>query len=336
MGDVALVAPVIRAMRTAYPDAEITFLTKKLFVPFFPSGDPGLRFFTPDFRGRHAGFSGIFRLYHDLRKSGRFDHLIDLHDVLRSKILRILFLSSGTSVSVISKGRREKRRLIKGRSRRQLKHTVERYSNLFRSAGYLVKPLHEPSLVAEETIPEWVLAGSGTGEIKIGIAPFAKHILKRWPEDYLKLLLKKIGSDRKVRFFIFAGAEEREQAEKFAAEAGNALNICGKLTLSQEVALMQKLDLMIAMDSSNMHMAALAGARVISIWGATDPLAGFGAWTQPDEYSIRIPVSELPCRPCTVYGKGKCRRGDFACMMWLKPETVYERMKKLEVFNLKI
>jgi ADP-heptose:LPS heptosyltransferase len=88
---------------------------------------------------------------------------------------------------------------------------------------------------------------------------------------------------------------------------------------------------MIAMDSSNMHMAALCGIRVVSIWGGTDPLNGFGAWMQPSEYSIRIPVDELTCRPCTVYGKGKCRRGDLACMNWLTPGKVYSEIKKLNI-----
>ena len=94
---------------------------------------------------------------------------------------------------------------------------------------------------------------------------------------------------------------------------------------------MSRLDLMIAMDSSNMHMAALTGTKVISIWGGTDPLTGFGAWMQPDDYSIRIPVDELTCRPCTIYGKGECKRGDFACMNWLTPEIVFRKIEKIDI-----
>jgi ADP-heptose:LPS heptosyltransferase len=92
---------------------------------------------------------------------------------------------------------------------------------------------------------------------------------------------------------------------------------------------MSKLDMMISMDSSNMHMAALVGTKVISIWGGTDPLSGFEAWMQPESFSIRIPTEELTCRPCTIYGKGECKRFDFACMNWLTPEMVYEKIEKL-------
>ena len=105
------------------------------------------------------------------------------------------------------------------------------------------------------------------------------------------------------------------------------------MNLSAELALISRLDLMISMDSSNMHMAALCGTKVISIWGGTDPMAGFGAWMQPDSYSIRIPVEELDCRPCTIYGKGKTRR-DFQCMKRLTPELVFKRMKTLGVFEM--
>jgi ADP-heptose:LPS heptosyltransferase len=86
------------------------------------------------------------------------------------------------------------------------------------------------------------------------------------------------------------------------------------------------------MDSSNMHMAALVGTKVISIWGGTDPLSGFGAWTQPPAYSISIPVDELTCRPCTTFGKGTCSRGDFACMNWLTPEIVYNKLNNLKIW----
>jgi len=113
------------------------------------------------------------------------------------------------------------------------------------------------------------------------------------------------------------------------AKIPGSTSLIGKLTLDEELVFMSKIDLMISMDSSNMHMAALVGTKVISIWGGTDPLSGFSAWMQPDNFSIRIPVEELTCRPCTVYGKGECKRGDFACMNWLTPEIVFERIEKL-------
>jgi len=80
------------------------------------------------------------------------------------------------------------------------------------------------------------------------------------------------------------------------------------------------------MDSSNMHLAAMLGVETVSIWGATHPRAGFTAWGMPEENQIQIPDTELTCRPCTIYGKGECRRGDLACLEWLTPEVVLEKI----------
>jgi hypothetical protein len=81
-------------------------------------------------------------------------------------------------------------------------------------------------------------------------------------------------------------------------------------------------------------MAALVGTKVISIWGGTDPIAGFGAWMQLENHSVRIPVEELTCRPCTIFGKGECARGDFACMKWLTPEIVYNKIESLKILAI--
>ena len=336
MGDVALMAPVIKAMRISFPSAEMTIVTSKAFLPFFPSDDKGLCFFTPDFRGRHKGIAGLIRLFFDLRLTGKFDHILDLHNVLRTKFLRGIYTASGVPVSSISKGRAEKRDLIKGRRKVRLKHTVERYADVFRSAGYMVDPFVGTAIEPEGTLPVWLTGDLRSALLKIGVAPFARHPLKTWPEDYMIKLLRKISSDINARFYVFGAPDEKERADIFCSEVPGSTVVSGRLDLGQELLLMRNLDLMIAMDSSNMHMAALTGTRVLSIWGATDPLAGFGAWMQPDNYAVRIAADDLTCRPCTVYGKGTCRRGDFACMNWLTPEKVFKMIEKLNILNPKI
>lgn len=177
------------------------------------------------------------------------------------------------------------------------------------------------------------------GELNIGVAPYAKYKLKMWPEENIVRLLEMISEKHKSRFWLFGGNEESESLAAFQKKIAGSFNTVGKLSLDEELALMSKLDFMIAMDSSNMHMAALVGTKVISIWGGTDPLSGFGAWMQPENFFVSIPIDELSCRPCTTYGKGECARGDFACMNWLTTEMVFKRLGELKVLkfeNLKI
>ncbi|HUX97301.1 MAG TPA: glycosyltransferase family 9 protein [Bacteroidales bacterium] len=331
MGDVAFTTPVINGIRKQYPEVELVFLTRAEFRPFF-SEDEGLKLFFPDLKGRHKGLIGIFRLFHDLLKSGTFDHVIDLHAVMRSLILGFLFRLRGVKVSVIDKGRKEKRDIINGRIKIQLKHSAERYSDVFARAGFPVNASDGPWIrPSQDALKKTAALIESEDLINIGVAPYAKHGLKRWPEEHMKQLLGLISENHKVKFWLFGGNEELVKLEALASSIKDSYSVAGKLKLEEELALMSRLRLMIAMDSSNMHMAALVGTPVISIWGGTDPLTGFGAWQQPDEYSLRIPVDELSCRPCTVFGKGRCKRGDFACMMWLTPEKVYDTIVELKL-----
>jgi len=224
--------------------------------------------------------------------------------------------------------------VIRGRLKEPLRHTVHRYCDVFSRAGLPVEPLTTPSIKVTESAKE--VASRLTGDlpvINIGVAPFTLHQLKMWPHDYLKELITKISERHKVKFWFFGSPGEHDLLQSFVSVAPGSANLSGKLTLEEELAVMSRLDFMIAMDSSNMHMAALSGTKVISIWGGTDPLNGFGAWMQPQEFSISIPVTVLTCRPCTVYGKGRCSRGDFACMNWLTPEIVYQKIRSLKLLT---
>lgn len=329
MGDVALTSPVLIGIRQQYPDIVLVLLTRPLFKPFF-SSITGLNFFFPDLKKRHRGFPGLIRLYRDITSQAKIDYVIDLHDVLRSKILRSLFSLSGVPVSVIDKGRSEKKSLITGGKKVRLKHSVERYCDAFARAGFPVIPSNEVCIIP--SINALIKATSmmiPDGVLNIGVAPYAKHKLKMWPEENMIRLLGLISVKHRSRFWLFGGSEDTEKIVAFQSRVSGSANLVGKLSLDEELALMSRLDIMIAMDSSNMHMAALVGTKVISIWGGTDPLSGFSAWMQPDEFSISIPVGDLTCRPCTIYGKGECKRGDFACMNWLTPEMVFKKIEKM-------
>ena len=332
MGDVALTIPVIKGMVEQHPGVKLTVVTRHDFAPFF-NGLPEVRLFHPDLGLRHKGFRGMRKIYKDLKKSEKFDTVIDLHDVLRTKVVSWFFSRSGIPVFKIDKGRAEKKALITGKSKKVLKHTVERYCDVFAKAGFPVKPEKICCLAPKDDtlikISSFFLFGED--ELNIGIAPYAKHPLKMWPEYYMAGLLNMINSRQHAKFWLFGGYDEIKGLRSFNEKFPSAFLVTGKLTLEEELAVMGKLDFMLAMDSSNMHMAALAGTKVVSIWGGTDPMTGFSAWQQPDNYSIRTPIEELECRPCTVYGKGKCKRGDLTCMNRLTPDIVFNKLIDLEL-----
>jgi len=332
MGDVALTAPVLKALRNQYPDLHVTLLTRPAYHTFFTSLE-GIEFFPADYDKRHKGLKGIFFLFRDLQKQGAVDYVVDLHGVLRSRILRFLFRLTGVPSAVIDKGRKEKKKVIKGSEKIRLKHTVVRYQDVFARAGYKISPVDGPWIIPSTGAVKSAVGIIGMKEgINIGVAPYAKHLLKMWPEEYMISLLKMISQKYNARFWFFGGKDENDRLHALALKVPGSVNLSGRLKLGEEIAVISKMDLMISMDSSNMHIAALTGVKVVSVWGATDPMTGFSAWGQPEDYSVYIPESHLSCRPCTVYGKGRCRRKDHACMIWLKPEMVLKRIEFLRIF----
>ena len=92
---------------------------------------------------------------------------------------------------------------------------------------------------------------------------------------------------------------------------------------TDEYALLSKCDVMLTMDSANMHLASLVGLKSITIWGATAPACGFLGYGQDASIDIQL---DLECRPCSIYGERECRFGDYRCLTGIKPDLVVERV----------
>jgi len=340
MGDVSLTVPAIKGVIESNPDLEITLVTRKFFAPFF-YGIPRLRLFFPELKGRHKGFLGLFRLYTDLKKEGPFEAVIDLHGVIRTRIITFLFKNSGTPGSAIDKGRKEKKFLIKSKYIRTLKHTTERYLDTFTAAGFNGQIGKAPYLnISEESV---AAAASYldkkeivSGRLKIGLAPFATLQPKVWGIQNFRELVSLINADYQVEFFLFGGGpEEIRLLKEFQQFSPNIHLVAGELKLSDELALIRKLDLMISMDSSNMHLAALSGIPTVSIWGGTHPAFGFFALGQPADYHLQTPASSLKCRPCSVFGNKPCIYPTPRCMEMVKPQDVFRTLLKFNLLKLK-
>jgi hypothetical protein len=94
-------------------------------------------------------------------------------------------------------------------------------------------------------------------------------------------LAKIIAQDHEIYFFG-GGKSEVELLSQWESQIPNATSLAGKLSLKQELQKIAKLELMISMDSANMHLASLVGTRCISIWGAV--IGGkYGNWKLKNE-----------------------------------------------------
>lgn len=307
MGDVAMTVPIIRALVAQHSTVKITVVSRPFFKPFF-DGIPSVNFFAVDVKRRHKGFFGLLKLYADLKKLN-IDAVADLHNVLRSQIIRTLFSLSGKKVAATDKGRAEKKALTRAENKvfQPVKTMVERHVETFKKLGFSVD-LAEPSFPEKAFLSEEILSVSGKKEdIKwIGIAPFAQYESKVYPQDLMQKVVDELASNNQNKIFLFGGGnKEIEILKQFAQGKENVIVVAGKLNLQQELQLISNLDVMLSMDSGNAHIAAMLGIKVITLWGATHPYAGFAPFNQPMENCITADREKYPLLPTSVYGNKK-------------------------------
>jgi ADP-heptose:LPS heptosyltransferase len=219
-----------------------------------------------------------------------------------------------------------------------LPHSIQRYADTFKKAGIAAQigksPFIDYSTEAFQSARSYMLGKIPEKDyLKIGLSPFANTEPKIWGLENFKELITLINRNHKAVFFLFGGGEkEIRQLRHLELHSENVHLVAGKFTLSEEIAMIRMLDLMIAMDSSNMHLASLSGIRTISIWGGTHPGFGFSAFQQPEEYHIQPPEGILTCRPCSVFGGKPCIHPTIRCMELIRPADVYEKLVELDVF----
>lgn len=329
IGDVAMTIPVIHSLAVQYPQHEITVLSRAMLQPLFRELPDNVRFVSADLKGRHKGFAGLNRLYTELKGLG-FDYVADFHGVLRARYLRFRFLLSGVAVASIAKGRDEKKKLVRRHHKvmQMQKDSFRRYADVLVKLGFPVS-LDFTSIYGKEKgdFSEISSVAGSKGTMKwIGIAPFAKHIGKVYPLELQEQVIAHFASDPTVKVFLFgAGKEEQEVFDGWLMKYPSVVSMIGKLNMSTELNLMSHLDVMLSMDSANMHLASLVHIPVVSVWGATHPYAGFMGWKQLPTNAVQC--SDLSCRPCSVYGQKPCFRGDYACLWGIRPEQVIEKIE---------
>ncbi len=303
MGDVAMTVPVLRAFVNQNPEIKITVVSRKFFKPFFDEIS-NVTFFEFDDKNRHKGFLGLIRLFRDLHKL-HIDAFADLHNVLRSKIIGLLFAISGKKTATVDKGRAEKKALTQPENKifKQLPTMFERHCKVFQELGFhvdLSNPRFPEKAILDSQIQDLI---HNKNQKLIGIAPFAQYESKVYPIDLMQEVINKLVLNPENKILLFGGGKkEIEILNSFSENKENVINCAGKISFVQELKLISNLDMMLSMDSGNAHIAAMFGIKVITLWGATHPFAGFSPFNQPLENCLTADRKLYPKLPTSVYG----------------------------------
>ncbi|ASV32612.1 ADP-heptose--LPS heptosyltransferase RfaF [Maribacter cobaltidurans] len=329
MGDVAMTVPVLLALTQEHPNLKITFLTKPFFAPIV-SEIPNVKVLTADVRGEHKGIFGLWKLFRQMRTL-EIDAVADLHNVLRSNILKLFFRLYAIPVEQMDKGRKEKRELTSGKLKalRPLTPMYLRYKMVFEHLG-LSFDVNKHHVLGKQKITTEVSKELFPISKKIiGIAPFAAFQGKVYPQHQMEKLLVELNNLDNSRIILFGGGKkETEILEQWENTFSNCISAAGKLTFQEELRVISNLRLMISMDSGNGHLAAMYGVPVITLWGITHPFAGFTPFGQSDSNQILSDRERFPLIPTSVYGN-KFPPGYDKAMETISPQTIYDKIKEL-------
>jgi len=329
MGDVAMTVPVLRALVNQYPELKLTVVSRPFFQPFFKD-IPNLHFFAFDEKDRHKGILGLWRLFQDL-KVFKIDAFADVHNVMRSKVVRSLFALSGKKIAFVDKGRAEKKALTRAENKifQPLTTMLERHQLVFESLGFtidLAQPKFPPKAkISQPEIEEIVAQSKNT----IGIAPFAQYDSKVYPLDLMQEVIDALAANENQTILLFGGGQnEKEQLQNLVGEKKNVINMAGKIPFQDELNLISNLDVMLSMDSGNGHIAAMLGVQVVTLWGATHPYAGFLPFNQTLDNALVSDRNQYPQLPTSVYGNKKVADYENA-MRTILPEQVLARIEEV-------
>lgn len=328
IGDVAMTIPVIYSAAKQNPDDRFIVLTSPFLTNLFQQLPSNVEVHGIDIKGDQRCLIRLNLYIYKWMKQA--DAVLDLHDVIRTKAIRFVAKMLGKPVYTIDKGRVARKALTRkeNKEKKQLTPVFDRYEKVFKDASLRYTRSFD-SLFSDQTPDiQPITSVFGNKEEKwIGIAPFAKHEGKIYPLDKMESLIDKLSKKEGVRLFLFGGGgAEKETMDAWSAAYPNVEVVGGKLKLNTELVLISMLDVMISMDSANMHFASLVGTPVVSIWGQTHPYAGFYGWKQDPANAVQV---DLACRPCSIFGNKPCYRNDWACMQQISNEMILDR---LEVF----
>lgn len=331
IGDIVLTSLLVRVLRKRFPNAFIDFATKSEFAELLRY-NPYLNTVIELTSGDWPELRSLGRR---IRRE-RYDVVLDLHNSLRSRYLRLI---SGVShVGVINKRLLARTMLVKSGINyyRDAIPVAERYLEAASSLG-----LQNDGAGLELFLPEEA-SGKAAHFITshfpeddspiLALAPAAKHKTKMWPSERFADVAKSLVNELGARILLVGGAEDSHICVSVAHQvndatsSGSAVSVAGSLSLLETAAVLDRCDLVLTNDSAIMHIAAARHRPVVAIFGPTVREFGFFPY---GTISDVLEKRELSCRPCTHIGSDACPKRHFRCMLDISIDDVYAAVKKM-------
>ena len=313
IGDIVLTSPVVRCLKTQFPEAEVHFLTKKRNADLLQANP-----YIDQIQLLDNSLSDTIQTL----KTENYDYIIDLHNNLRSLNVKLRLKAKSFSFNKLNI-----RKLLLTRFKLDTMpegHIVDRNLETLRPFSIINdgKGL-EHFIPKEDEFPLLELPESfRNGYVALVLA--GTYTTKRMPvAKYRKLI-----SESNTPFVLLGGKGERISAASILGwNTGNVLDFTGKLRINQSASLVKSAKLVIANDTGLMHIAAAFHKKILSVWGNTSPELGMYPYL-PGEGSEILEVKGLPCRPCSKLGYKECPKKHFRCMNDIPEDRIIDWVKR--------
>ena len=328
IGDTVMMIPSLMALKATFPYAQITVLAKPWVIPLLenhPSVDK-IMIYTKN----ESVFTSLKEVIRIIRwlKTERFDMAILFQNAFEAAFLayigkvsyRVGYTTDGRGFLLTHKVKKD-RHILCG-------HQIEYFLNLIEAMDLRIEERKPILYVNDADIRSGSSMLSAFGvendSFVLGINPGAEYgSAKRWPEERFATIGEWATKRWNARVVIFGSPSEIEIAGKVAhlMHSAKPVNLCGKTTLGQAMALIKRCNFYLTNDSGLMHIAAAFNIPLVAVFGPTDHIV-----TSPVSKNARIVRHNVDCSPCL---KEVCP-SDHSCMLSIEPEEVWRQMEALK------
>ena len=308
MGDIIYTSPVIRCLKNQLNDVEIHYLTKPAFKYLLDH--------NPYLNKLHLLEEKLSNTVKKL-KTENFDYVIDLHNSLRSNLLKVKL---GVKSSTFKKERIKKWLAINWKINLiKPDHLVDRYLKTVAFLGIKNDNLPIDYFLPQDAKSIDKIIPENFKQPYIAFVIGATHFTKRMPNGKIIELCNKLN----FPIILLGGKDVESNANMIHdVQPNKIVNLVGKVSLDESVTVVKNATFVIGFDTGLTHIAEAFNKKLITIWGSTVPeLLG----VQPYQISQHFEAGvKLNCRPCSKFGLSACPKGHFKCMNDINLQTITE------------
>ena len=332
LGNVAMTIPVLYPVCKANPDTRFIMLTKMWPATMFHDRPANLKVVDFDVKGNHSGLFGLLKLAAQLYKLYDIDAVADLHNVSGTKIIDAYMMARGAKVARLDREQSKRKALTTHRSNEPVTPIHQRYRNVFTQLGFEAPDTFTHLYDGRDWPESPIVMDKKEGQRWIAISPFSSHENKTYPLEKMEQVIAELTKHENYWVFLMGGGKaEKIALRQIARKYKNVVSMAEvKHKFIDEYALFAKCDLMLTMESANMHLASLVDLQAMTIWGPTSPACGYLGYNQIVEDDIQL---DMDCRPCSITGDKQCKFKDYRCLKNIDPMDIARRVVEAVEYN---